>query len=86
MTEILENDALLVQLRGVLAELFEIEPALVVPAARLKDDLDLDSIDAVDLVLKLRELTGSALTPRDFKDARTVAEVLVIVGAAIASR
>ena len=40
------------ELKRVLVETFEIHPENVVPEAKLYDDLDLDSIDAVDLLVK----------------------------------
>ena len=46
------------ELKRVLVETFEIDPAAVVPEAKLYDDLDLDSIDAVDLLVKLRPFVG----------------------------
>lgn len=39
------------ELKRVLVETFEINPENVVPEAKLYDDLDLDSIDAVDLLV-----------------------------------
>ena len=44
--------------------------------ARLSEDLDLDSIDAVDLVVKLQEMTGQRIKPDDFKSVRTVQDVV----------
>ena len=46
------------ELKRVLEEAFKIDPAAVVPEAKLYDDLDLDSIDAVDLIVKLRPFIG----------------------------
>jgi acyl carrier protein len=61
---------------SVLVEMFEIDPALITPAAHLFDDLDIDSIDAVDLVVKIRELTGRKVKPEEFKQVRTVNDVV----------
>ena len=44
--------------------------------AHLYQDLDLDSIDAVDLVVKLREITGKKIEPDAFKQVRTVQDVV----------
>lgn len=63
------------KLRDTLVEQFELDPAKITPEARLYEDLDLDSIDAVDLVIKLQELTGRKIRPEDFKGVRTVADV-----------
>lgn len=51
------------ELKRVLVETFEIDPAAVVPEAKLYDDLDLDSIDAVDLLVKLRPSSATETSP-----------------------
>ncbi len=63
-------------LRTTLVELFEIEPDKITPDANLYTDLDIDSIDAVDLVLKLKEFTGRKIQPQQFKHVRTVNDVV----------
>ena len=47
------------QIKSVLVESFEIDPALVKPEARFYEDLDIDSIDAVDLIVNLQPMIGS---------------------------
>lgn len=66
-------------LRDTLVELFEIEPEKITPQANLYTDLDIDSIDAVDLVLKLKEYTGQKIQPQQFKHVRTVDDVVEAV-------
>ena len=63
-------------LRKTLVELFEIDPDDVPPEARLYEDLDIDSIDAVDMVVELKRFTGRRIDPDDFKSVRTVQDVL----------
>jgi acyl carrier protein len=70
------RDEVFGELKGILVEMFEVEEADVVPAARLYEDLDIDSIDAVDLVVRLREMTGKRVDPEDFKAVRTVDDVV----------
>ena len=60
----------------VLEDLFEVDPDKVTPEARLYEDLDIDSIDAVDLVVELRKITGKKMQPDDFKAVRTVQDVI----------
>ena len=55
------RDEIFEHLKGVLVELFELNPNDIGLGANLRDDLDIDSIDAVDLVLKLKELTGKKI-------------------------
>lgn len=64
---------------SILEELFEIDPAQITPEANLYQDLDIDSIDAVDLVVELKKMTGKKIRPEDFKMVRTVQDVVVEV-------
>jgi acyl carrier protein len=66
-------------LKNTLVEQFELDPAKITPEARLLEDLDLDSIDAVDMLIKLQELTGRKVSPEDFKGVRTVGDVQRII-------
>jgi acyl carrier protein len=59
-----------------LNEMFEIAPERITPEARLYQDLDIDSIDAVDLIVRLRPLVGRRLQPEAFKSVRTVQDVV----------
>lgn len=63
-------------LTKILVDEFELDAAQIHPDAHLYQDLDLDSIDAVDLVVKLRELTGRKIEPEAFKQVRTVGHVV----------
>ena len=58
---------------------FEIEAGRIAPEARLYEDLDIDSIDAVDLIVQLKPLLGSSLKPEAFKTVRTVQDVVDVV-------
>lgn len=70
------NEDILNALKSILEEQFEIDPADVNLDTHLYRDLDLDSIDAVDLVVGLQNLTGKKIKPEDFKSVRTVADVI----------
>ncbi len=72
----------LTTLRDVLAAEFEIEPASITPDADLLDDLDIDSIDAIDILARLRELTGKELPAEGLKNVRTVGDVVALVDGA----
>jgi len=61
---------------NILHEMFELDKAKITPAANLYSDLDIDSIDAVDLAVKFKELTGKRLQPEVFKTIRTVEDVV----------
>jgi len=61
---------------NILHEMFELDKARITPGANLYTDLDIDSIDAVDLAVKLKQLTGKRLEPEVFKSVRTVQDVV----------
>ena len=63
----------------ILHDSFEIEPARITPEARLYDDLDIDSIDAVDLIVQLKPLQGRSLQPDAFKSVRTVQDIVDVL-------
>ena len=64
------------QLRTVLTELFEIDPARVTLEAHLYNDLEIDSIDTIDLILRLKEITGRTIQPDQFRHVRTVGDAV----------
>jgi len=70
------GDKIFAMLSEILQEYFEIDAEDITRTANLYEDLDLDSIDAVDLVVKLREQTGKKIEPNDFKQVRTVQDVI----------
>lgn len=59
-----------------LQDLFDLPTEKLILTARLSEDLDLDSIDAIDLVVKLQEYTGRKISPSEFKSVRTVGDVV----------
>ncbi|MEN7527334.1 MULTISPECIES: acyl carrier protein [unclassified Cupriavidus] len=71
------HDQIFARVAAVLEESFEIDPACITPEARLYDDLDIDSIDAVDLLVKLKPLLSKPLKPEHFKSVRTVQDVVL---------
>ncbi len=66
------KDDVFSRLRDILIQEFELEADAVTPEARLFDDLDLDSIDAVDLIVKMKKYTVRKIEPEMFKNVRTV--------------
>lgn len=70
------RDEIFTTLSGYLQELFEVPPEKITLEAKLFEELDLDSIDAVDLVVRLQDLTGKKISPEQFKTVRTVSDVV----------
>ncbi|WP_208863131.1 MULTISPECIES: acyl carrier protein [Caballeronia] len=77
---------ILERIRAIFKENFGIEPERVTPQAHLFEELDLDSIDAVDLAIKLQEMTGRRIKPEEFKSVRTVGDVIAAVESLLAAQ
>ena len=62
-------------LKEIMHELFELDRDQIQLDAKLQD-LDIDSIDAVDMMVKLKEFTQKRMMPDDFKHVRTVGDIV----------
>lgn len=67
------------KLKTILVDDFEIAPDKLTLEANLFEDLELDSIDAVDLAVKLQEFTNKKISPENFKQIRTVNDVVLAI-------
>ncbi len=63
-------------LRDAMVDLFEIEPERVTPSANLYTELEIDSIDAIDLLDHIKRKTGHKLAAENFRTVRTVQDVV----------
>lgn len=63
----------------VMQELFEIESSKLQPQARLYEDLDIDSIDAVDLLIELKRITNKEINPDQFKESKTLEDIVDVI-------
>lgn len=80
------RDEILAELRQAMHEMFEVDAADVNLGSHLIDDLGLDSIDAIDMAVRLQELTGSRVGEAELKALRTIEDVVVLVEQALAAR
>ena len=62
--------------KTILVNEFEIDKGDILPEADIYEDLDIDSIDVVDLVVRLRTETGRKIDPENFKQVRTIQNLL----------
>ena len=77
----LSKEQILAHTKRILVELFEVDPALLVPDASLYDDLDIDSIDTIDLLIELKKVIAKEIDPQVFKNAKTIDDVVSIIHA-----
>ncbi len=79
MSKVYTEQELFDEIVRVMGELFEIDPSTVTRESRLVEDLDLDSIDAVDMIVHLQNMIGRRIKPEAFKSVRTVGDVIDII-------
>ena len=72
-------EEILERIRSTLVELFALPPQAVQPNARLFDDLQIDSIDVVDLMEHVRRYTGKKVSAEDFRSVRTVDDLVGVM-------
>lgn len=72
----MDNDEVYSRIKDILVDQFEVDESTVTMQANLYDELQLDSIDAVDLLVQLKVMTGKKISPEAFKEVRTIANVM----------
>jgi acyl carrier protein len=70
------KEQLFLKIREILVNQFDVEESTVSMEANLYEELKIDSIDAVDLLVQLKELTGEKIAPEKFREVRTIGDVL----------
>lgn len=63
----------------ILVRMFELNAADITPESKLFEELDLDSIDAVDLFVELHEVTGRRIDAEAARNIRTVQDIVDLV-------
>lgn len=72
----MSRDEILSQVKAYMVSLFDVPQNEITLESNLQTDLDLDSIDAVDLIVKVQEFVGQKIKPDEFKTVRTVGDVV----------
>ena len=72
----MDNDEVYSRIKDILVDQFEVDESTVTMQANLYDELQLDSIDTVDLLVQLKVMTGKKISPEAFKEVRTISNVL----------
>jgi acyl carrier protein len=73
------KETVFAKVKEVLVREFELDDAAVTPEANLVADLDLDSIDAVDLIVKMKPYVSGKIEPEQFKTVKTVQDVVEVL-------
>ena len=64
------------QVKAIIVETLTCDESAVVPEARLREDLDADSLDATELIMNLEERFGMAISDEESQKLSTVADVV----------
>ena len=72
----MDSEQLFQKIKEILVEQFEVDESIVSLDANLYEELQIDSIDAVDLLVQIKELTGVKIAPEVFREVRTIRDVL----------
>ncbi len=73
------RDELFSTVKTILVEDFDIDETLIREDAKIGDDLELDSIDAVDMIVKLKPYLSDSVEPQVFKSVKTVGDVVNVL-------
>jgi acyl carrier protein len=76
---VLSKTSILDKLRAVLADEFDLHGEQVVSSARLVEDLDLDSIDQINMAVRLEVETGLATKEEELRSLRTVQDIVDLI-------
>lgn len=75
----MNREQIFAEMARTLVDRFEVDPDAVRLGARLYEDLELDSIDAIDMAVKVKEMTGRRVEERELRKIRTVADLVDLV-------
>lgn len=73
------QEEILSTVKEILINDFECDESKLTPDVKLFEDLDLDSIDAVDLIVRLQKIINKKVNPEDFKQIRTLQDVVIAI-------
>jgi acyl carrier protein len=73
------REEILSHVMSLMTKMFNVEPSALREDASLYEDFDIDSIDAVDLMVELTSYTGKKVTPDEFRNVRTIGDVVTAV-------
>ena len=79
----MKKEDLFEEVKKILMEKFEIEESKITMDANIVTDLDLDSIDIIDLIVTLNNMLKLNVSATDFKDKRTLSEILDVICSAL---
>lgn len=82
----MDNTRIIEKINGFLAEEFEVDPVKILPEANLRETLELDSLDYIDLVVVIESNFGFKVKPEDFVTIVTFQNFYDYVGSRMAEK
>ena len=77
----MEKQEIFERMASMMVDMFDLERSSITLESKLFEDWDLDSLDAIDMVVKLEELTGHRLRESELRTVRTVRDVVDLIHA-----
>jgi acyl carrier protein len=73
------REEILGHVRDAMRELFQLDAEKIQLDTKIVDDLDLDSIDAIELAVRMEALTGQRFDPESVREIRTIGDIVEIL-------
>ena len=73
------KEEIFAEVKNILIEELEVPENAINLDANLFEDLDLDSIDAVDIAVRMQKFTNKKLSPEEIKKIRTINDIVEAV-------
>lgn len=75
----MDKQSLIKEINQVMIDGFELDPAQLTPEAKIVDDLELDSLDAIDMLVFLEEKIKIKVDAETFRTVKTLDDVYNVV-------
>ena len=72
----MDKDEMFARISDILISQFDVDETTISMDANLYEELEIDSIDAIDLLVQMKEFTGEKIAPEAFKNVRTIRDVM----------
>lgn len=75
----MDKQTLINEINQVMIEGFELDPSQLKPSAKIVEDLELDSLDAIDMLVFLEDKIKIKVDAETFRTVKTLEDVYTVV-------